>query len=163
METIVTEIQSNATAKKSPNKVWLILGILINISIVAIVLLMDLTIANLVDGYGLMYGDSPIGLLKFLFILLVLINLGLHFLHSNFSNWIMVPILFFMSYKFYRMLSPLSDEISESQNSGYFGIEADIAAENFSSFEDLSLYLLLAGISYIVAIVVKSNKMNHEK
>ncbi|MBP3953145.1 hypothetical protein [Bacillus suaedae] len=154
LETAVSITPSSAIVKK-PTIIWVILGVLSNISLVIVLLLMDETIANLSSGYGLIYGESPIGTLKFLFVIFSITAVGLHFLKANFTNWMMVPILFFMSYKFFRMLNPLASDISEAQQSGFLGFEADIAADAFSAFAGLQAYPLLAGILYIAIIVIR--------
>lgn len=162
-ETNVSKTHPSPNTIKNPHVIWLIFGILSNISLVIVLLLIDATIANLGSGYGLIYGESPIGKLKIAVVILSIITLGLHFLRPNLTSWIMMPILFFMSYKFYRMLNPLSSDISQAKQSGFLGFEGDISADAFSSFEGLQIYPLLGGLFYIAIIVIKLNLIKKHK
>jgi hypothetical protein len=105
------------------------------------------------DGYGLIYGDSPIDSLKSFLVILSILSLGLHFLRPNFFTWIMVPILLFMSFRFYSLLRPLSSELSQYAESGSIGMEADIALDNFSAYEGLASYPLIIAVFYVITIV----------
>ncbi|MBV7505645.1 hypothetical protein KW850_10295 [Bacillus sp. sid0103] len=148
METSISENQTSPDVKKKPHIKWLIGGILADITIIIILVMMDATIFRFLDfGFIANLHDSPVGKLKFFFVVLSIIALIFHVLRPNLLNWIMVPILLFMGFRFKHLLGPISSDVS---NTDYA-----IIADNFSPYKGLELYPFVIGFIFIIVVVCK--------